>query len=191
MKNNILVVIAGLVLMTGFYGCGNNPRFKNYSGSNPALGVSLDYVSDWKYREHSGKNNSYSGVVFYENKKTDTFKPLIGLTVRSVSASGSQSPQIESVADDLISKRMKFKDASVLARSNTNIANAPAISIELSYKIFNRLRALNAELVQSKEKVVLFIKGGKLYILRYQNTEQDFARYAPAFDRIAASLKTR
>jgi hypothetical protein len=96
MKKLLILFIAGAVCMTGISGCSDQMRFERYSSKNPDLSLSMDYISGWRFSEHSGEKNSYDGVVFFENKKGDVPKALIGLTVRP--GSNRQPPEPQSSA---------------------------------------------------------------------------------------------
>lgn len=192
----LCLILTGVIGMTAGFGCANRVKFVRFSSSDPMLGVEMDYVKGWVYQEHKDQNSGYAGVVFFEDKPGDVPKAIIGLTAMESGRlnermAAQQSLNLEAFADDLVSKRMKFKEAKVLSRGKTKVASEEAIVLELSYLTLDKLYSLDAKLIPVKEKVILFRAQEKFYILRYENGITDYPRYERAFAHISSSLRLK
>jgi hypothetical protein len=175
--------------MVSLYGCANSFKFERYASKNPEMNIAIDYIAGWYHKEHRGDNNSYVGVVFYENRKGNVPKALIGLTIKKSSKVKVQYHTLEEFADNLLSKRLKFKEARVLSKTKVQLSGVEAISIELTYKSVDQLYVVEPKLISMQERVILFKRNDKFYTLRYENTTQEFSKFAKAFTRISASIK--
>lgn len=188
-RKNLLLII-GVIFMFYSYGCGENLKYERYSSKDPEIGVEADHVSGWLFSEMRGEGNSFAQVVFYEPKKEgEVSKTGMIITVVKAADVKFQPLTVEGMAEDLTSKRLKFKDASVLAKEKTKILGEEAWDILLSYKTLESLYA--SKLIPVKERIFLFKKGDKFYSVSYQNTEEDFERIQGAFLHLVKSLKIK
>jgi hypothetical protein len=192
MRFKTVCIIIGVINMFNIFGCSTSPnlKYERYSSVDPEINISMDYISDWLYSEHRGSHSSYSQVLFYEKAAGDKpFKAGISVTVKNLSNLGVSPASIEAVAEDIYSKRMKFKDGKSLAKSSVKLTGEKAINLEFSYKTLDKLYDVNAKLLPIKERVIIFQKGSKFYIIRYENTAEDFSKFTKAFNHILKSIK--
>jgi hypothetical protein len=176
--------------MISRYGGFTSVKYEEYSSKDPALNITMDYISGWRYSEHRGSYNSYAQVQFYGPIKKD-FAPSIVATVQRRSKVKVKPLTIEAIADDLIAKRMKLKDTKVLSRSKMKLLGSPAINIALTYKKPDKLRSMDAKFIPFKEGVVIFQKQGKFYTLRYMNPQEEFKKFSRAFYHCVKSLRMK
>jgi len=189
-KKLIILFMIGEFLMVDINGCSPSFKYDRYAGKNPALNFTIEYLSGWLHDEQTGAHNSFSQVVFVEPEGKDKiFKPMIVATVRDSSKIEIEPKTVANFAKDLLSKRMKFKECSVIYEKNTTICGEGAVDIELSYQTIDKLDSVDAKLVPFKERVIIFEKSGKFYILRYQGRAKDFDKYSGAFTHIVKSLE--
>jgi len=185
-------IIIGAISMFNLFGCSSDVKYEKYSSKDPEINISMDYVSGWLYSEHRGSYNSYAQVLFYEkgdDKKA--FKAAIAVNVRDASKLKDPPVTIEVMADDLKSKRMKFKDYSLVSEASSKILGENTIVMDFSYKTLDKLYDVAAKLIPVNEKVAIFKKGGKLYIVRYENTAEDFKKFEKSFKHMLTSLKPK
>ncbi|HAJ56472.1 MAG TPA: hypothetical protein DCL35_01740 [Candidatus Omnitrophica bacterium] len=185
-----ILFFMGAIGMLNLFGCSEGPKYGQYSSRDPELGVTMQYPKDWSYSEARGANGSYAQVVFIEPKKKD--KPVLAqivLTVRHESKAGVKPPTQEAMKEDLLKKRLKFKDALVLSQSISEISGIKCDVLEFSYSLRKELYSLDGALVPIREKVIIFKNGEKFYIFRYRNTKQDFEKFNKAFVNCAGTLR--
>jgi hypothetical protein len=187
-----VLLLIGVVYMFNSYGCAQQVKYEKYTSKDPEINISVDYISGWLYSEQRGANDSFAQVVFYQpKKKGEVSKAGITITVEKSPKVKFQPQTIDAMADDLISKRLKFKDSAVISKSNTKFMATDACDIQLTYKTLEDLLAMTAKLIAVKERVFAFKKDDKFYTLRYENTETDFDKYDKAFTHIIHSLKLK
>jgi hypothetical protein len=186
-------LIIGVISMLSGQGCSSGLKYEHYSSKDPAINITMDYISGWLYSEHRGSYDSYAQVTFYEppDRKEKVYKAGIIITVKDSAKVEVKPPTVEAYAEDLLAKRMKFKDAKVLSRSKVKLLETDGLDIELSYKTLDKLYNVDAKLIPVKERVIILKKDDKFYILRYQNTEEDFDRFSKAFSHIIKTLKLK
>jgi N-glycosylase/DNA lyase len=184
-----LFLLIGVICMLNSYGCTGNFKYAQYSSKDPELNIVIDHIPNWLYREHRDVQNGYASVLFFENRKDKNYKARITVTIRNDSKTGVQPVTIEAITDDLVTKRLKFKDAKLLSRSKTMFLGLEARDIILSYKAMDKIYSTDAQLIPVKERIVIFKRGDKSCLLRYENTEQEFDKFSKAFNHIAKSLK--
>lgn len=183
-------IIIGAISMFNLFGCSSSVKYEEYSSKDPEINISMDYISGWLYSEHRGSYNSYAQVLFYEKgDEKKVFKAGISVNVKDESKIETKPVTIQTMADDLKSKRMKFKDSILVSKGNTNVSGENAIVMDFSYKTLDKLYDVTAKLIPVKEKVVMFRKGNKFYAIRYENTAEDFKRFEKAFNRMLSSIK--
>ena len=192
MRNRVVkicfFILTGVIYMSNISGCSGGLKYAQYSCKDPELNLTVDYVPGWLSREHRGPNNSYASVLFYEDKKEKGFKAHISITAKNSSTAGVDPATVDAYTNDLIAKRLKFKDAKVLSKSKIRLLNTEASSIELSYKALDKLYMVDAKLIPVKERVVILKKVDKFYVLIYQNKEKEFKKFSSAFSHIIKTL---
>ena len=182
-------IIIGAIAMFNLFGCSSNVKYEKYSSKDPEINIAMDYISGWLYSEHRGSYNSYAQVLFYEKGDAKKiFKAGISVNVRGISKLETRPATIEAVADDLKSKRMKFKDSMLVSNGNLKVSGENAIVMDFSYKTLDKLYDVTAKLIPVKEKIVIFKKGNKFYTVRYENTAEDFKGFEKAFRHILNSI---
>lgn len=184
-----LFLLIGVICMLNSYGCTGGFKYAQYSSKEPELNIVIDYIPDWLYREHRGAQSSYVSVLFFENRKDKNFKAKIVITVRDSSKIEIKPVTIEAMTDDLVTKRLKFKDAKLFLRLKTMFLGLETSDILLSYKAMDKLYSTDAKLISVKERIVIFKRGEKFYLLRYENTEQEFDKFSKAFSHIIKTLR--
>ena len=191
MLNKILVyLLIGVIYMFNGYGCSAGVEYEIYSSKDSEINITINYISGWSYREDRGSNNSYAQVVFYPPQSKDKgLGAVIAVTVKDISRIGFKPQDIKGMADDLLSKRMKFKDAQVLSSSKIKIQGIEALDIQLSYKTLDKIYALDAKLIPVKERVVILKRENKFYLLRYENRKDEFDKFNKDFSHIIKTLK--
>ena len=188
-KKTCAYIIIGAISMFNLFGCSSNVKYEKYSSKDPEINIAMDYISGWLYSEHRGSYNSYAQVLFYEKgDEKKVFKAGISVNVKDESKVETKPATVETMADDLKSKRMKFKDSMLVSKGNSNISGEKAVVMEFSYKTLDKLYDVAAKLIPVKEKVVIFKKGSKFYTIRYENTAEDFKRFEKAFSRMLNSI---
>jgi len=187
-----MYIIIGAIFMFNLFGCSSDVKYEKYSSKDPEINISMDYISGWLYSEHRGSYNSYAQVLFYEKgDEKKAFKAAIAVNVKDASKLKDPPVTIEVMADDLKSKRMKFKDCSLVSEASSKILGEDAIVMDFSYKTLDKLYDATAKLIPVNEKVVMFTKGDKLYTIRYENTAEDFKKFEKSFKHILTSLKPK
>lgn len=182
-------IIIGAIAMFNLFGCSSNVKYEKYSSKDSEINIAMDYISGWLYSEHRGSYNSYAQVLFYEKgDEKKIFKAGISVNVRDISKLETRPATIEAVADDLKSKRMKFKDSMLVSNGNLKVSGENAIVMDFSYKTLDKLYDVTAKLIPVKEKIVIFKKDNKLYTVRYENTAEDFKGFEKAFSHILNSI---
>jgi len=188
-KNIYTYIIIGAIAMFNLFGCSSNVKYEKYSSKDTEINIAMDYISGWLYSEHRGSHNSYAQVLFYEKgDEKKVFKAGISVNVRDESRIEIKPATIEAMADDLKSKRMKFKDSMLVSKGNLKVSGENAIVMDFSYKTLDKLYSATAKLIPVKEKIVIFKKGSKFYTIRYENTAEDFKGFEKAFIRMLNSI---
>lgn len=184
-------LIAGAILMVNLFGC-SGVEFEKYDSKDLLINLSMDYISGWQYDETRGSYNSYAQVMFFpfkEGKKSPRI--IISATVKDSSKVGFSPLTMEAAVEDLLVKRMQFKDAKVLSKTKTKLLNTEAMVIELSYLTLENLLNINSKLIPVKEKIIIFKKGNNFYFLRYENSAEEFDKYNSAFTHIVGTIKIK
>jgi hypothetical protein len=189
MKNLAQIILAiGVISMVGSLGCSKAVKYERYSSKDTEINLVMDYVSGWLFSESRGAENSYAQVIFYEPLRKDkNIKAGMVVTVRDSSKIALDPLSVDSVADELLSRREKLKDMKLLARTKNTVLGSEAVTVVLSYKTLDKLNSIDDKLTPVKEKVVIFRNNNKFYTVRYQNTEKEFGVFNQAFSHI---LKT-
>lgn len=193
LKEMFFLLFAGAAYMFSLFGCAGNFKYDTYSSKDPEINAVMDYISGWSYSESRGANDSFAQVVFYEpTKANDINRAGIVLTIEKESSASFSPLTVEAKADDLLSKRLKLKDAMVLSKTKESfLNNLDALEIELSYKMLDKLYAVDAKSVPFKEKIIIFKRSGRFYTLRYQSSEAVYDKFIKAFKHSAKSLKLK
>ena len=188
----ILLTMGAMVVMLNFSGCSENVKYEKYSSKDPALGITVDYISGWKAAEQTGAYGSFTQTVFYEPSIAN--KPLKAMMVVTVEPSDKikiSSPTLEKVELDLVGRRMKFKDSKVMSKTGFDICGEKGIDIKMSYRALDNIESIKGKLMPVAEHVIMFKKGEKFYTLRYENLSSEFDKYDKAFYHCARSLKLK
>lgn len=189
-KRPLLFSIIGAIIMLNFLGCFGNLKYKAYSSRDPQINLNMDYPATWSFREDRGALNSYAQVVFFEkNKKNKTFMAAIVVTVQQIDKANLALPTLQGMKDDLINKRMHFKDCKVLSESKIKLLESDALDIALSYRTMDKLSGIDAKLIPVKERIIILQKDGRFYTIRYENTAEEFDQFDKAFYRCIKTLK--
>ena len=189
-KSFLLFLLLGVMCMINTYGCAEGFKYERYSGNDPELNFTLDYISGWLHSEQTGSKNSFYQVVFYEPAGKDQLS-MVSMTV---TVEKSQNLEInpltlDTKAEDILSRRLKFKDAQIVSKDKKNILGLPAWDIKLSYQTLNKPYSINAKLLPVMERIIIFKRKDKFYTLRYENKVEEFDKFSKAFDRLVNSLK--
>lgn len=168
----------------------NNPTFQKYSSTDEELNLTMDYISDWEYREQRGSYDSYAQVQFYGAQK-DGIAPSIIVTMKRTSKVSFEPLTIGGMADDLIKKRMLFKDAQVVSKSDAELLGDPAVDLTLSYKQLNKLHSIDSNHVSVQERVFILKKDDRFYTVRYINSQKEFGIYEEAFLHCIGTLRIK
>lgn len=175
--------------MLSNYGCADRFKYAQFSSKDPELNITLDYISSWLYREHRGVSNRYVSVVFFENEKNSNYKARMAVTVSDGLKSEIKLSTIEEMTDDLVAKRLKFKDAKLLLKAKTVLLGLEAREIIFTYKAINKLYDKDAKLISVKERIFIFKRGDKHYLLRYENYLKEFDKYNSAFTHMIKTMR--
>jgi hypothetical protein len=182
------LITIGVLTMTQFCACSFKSPYEKYISKDAEIGVAMDYPSGWTFRESRGARNSYAQVDFYVPKKEKNQQRFIAVTVKDTAQLGLPSASIESLTEDILSKRQKFKEYALISKTATVIGNATAWDITIAYKMMDKLYSVDAKLIPVKERFAVFSQKGKFYIARYQNTSQEFDAYAEVFSHCLKSI---
>ncbi len=182
-------LITGAILMANLSAC-SGVKFEKYCSKDPLINLCMDYIGGWQYDESRGSYNSYAQVMFFPFKKGEkSSKAVMVVTLKDSSRVGLTPLSVEAVVDDLLAKRMKFKDAKILSRSKVRLLDSEAEVIELTYLALEDLLSIKSKLIPAREKIIIFQKGNNFYFLRYKNSAAEFNKYAPAFKHIVETIK--
>jgi hypothetical protein len=88
-----------------------------------------------------------------------------------------------------LQKVFKFQDSRVISKSKTRQFGLESYDIELTYKALDKLSNIDAKLVPVRERMVIFERNSKFYLLRYKNNEQEFAKFNKAFSHMVKTLR--
>ena len=181
-------------MMASLFGCSSGFKYARYSSSDPEINIKMDYLAGWKFTEDRGAKNSYAQVVFIEPLETRKEKPLgasLAVTVIDSSNIGVSPATIETVADDIVKKRLMFSGAKVMSRSDMKMRNRKAVDILLSYKRTDKIYSYNPKMVSVKERIVIFEDGTKFYMIKYKAREEPFEKYNKAINHCVSSLRLK
>jgi len=184
------MIVTGGIFMATRNVSSNNPTFENYSSTDEELNLTMDYISDWEYREHRGSYDSYAQVQFYGARK-DGIAPSIIVTMKRTSKVSFEPVTIGGLADDLIKKRMLFEDAQVVSKADAEILGYPAVDLTLSYKQLNKLHSIDASPISIQERVFILKKEDKFYTVRYVNPQKEFGAFEKAFLHSISTFKIK
>lgn len=188
-KGIIFLWTGALAMMLNFFGC-DISRYNQYSSKDTQLNIKMDYPKNWTFAEERGAYGSYAQVIFLEPVKKD--KPLRGMmvvTIKDESKFDIKPLTLTMFGEDLLKKRLAFKDAQKISESYLKFLGFDAKVIELSYSMPDNPERMDAKDVPLLESIVCFKKGSQFYILRYVNEKQDFRRLEKAFTHCVNTLK--
>jgi hypothetical protein len=188
-KGNFLFFLTGVMIMLNGYGCAGESQYTSYSGKDPALNLSVDCISGWVSQEHKDAERGLVSLLFFRDEKGTGYKPKMSLILKQGTLLEILPADADSMANDLIQKRSKFKNAKLLSNTRTKVLGLEARQILISYQAMDNIYAFNAKPLPVKERIVVFKKGDAFCLLRYENKEQDFDKFESAFSRMVKSLK--
>ncbi|OGX23775.1 MAG: hypothetical protein A3J51_00695 [Omnitrophica WOR_2 bacterium RIFCSPHIGHO2_02_FULL_45_21] len=187
-KINLLLLL-GVIAMTNNHGYAGDFNYTRYESRDPELNISIDYLEGWICKEQRGPENKFVNILFFENRKDKDYKAFISVTVENLSAIAIKPLTIEALADDLITKRAKFKDAKLLSKAKKEILGLEVQDITMSYQALDKLHSLDAKVILVKEGMIIFIRDNKFYTIQYQNRESEFDRFSQAFSHIIETMR--
>jgi len=124
-----LILLTGGIYMFSCCGCSDGSKYEKYSSKDQELNINMDYISGWRYSEHRGSYNSYAQVQFYEPTGPDKdLAASIIVTVKKISKVKISPPTVETMIEDMQTKRLKFKDAKILSKTKMRLFGFVAIS---------------------------------------------------------------
>jgi len=190
-KITLVVLLIGVVIFMSLqYGRSDKIKYKKYSSKDSELNIAMDYISDWVPSEHRGYNNNYAQVMFIQPKYgKGIFKAYIVVNVKRESKIKLKAITTETMMQDIISKRLKFKDAKIISESKIKILDTEALDTTLAYSSLDKLYSLDAKAIPFKERIVIIKIGDKLYTLRYMNRAEEFDKFDKAFQHCIKSIK--
>jgi|GEM_PF-1798489 len=186
----IFVVSTGVMTMMSCRGYPQSEKiaYESYETKDPQIGVVTQKIVGWSASESRGSYEPYAMVVFYEPRREEKgFRAEMIIAVTD-SAKTAVAPTLEAMVTDLLARRQQLTDYRLISRSEGKVFDAQASVVELSYNVPASLNALERRLTPIREKVVLFVRGARLYQVRYVNTEDEYPRLEEAFERLLASL---
>lgn len=190
MKRNLyrglFILIMGAFGMFNLFGCSgrNGFQYEKYSGVAKDLNFSLDYLVGWKISEKIMKD--FTQLIFLEPKKEGkVFGSTMAITVKEDLPFATAAE----LAEDTVRKASKLEAFQVVNQSSIKIHGAEGKDLELSYKTLESIYQLNAKMIPVRERMIVFKKGSKFYVARYENTEEEFAKFNQAFTHIIKSIK--
>jgi hypothetical protein len=188
-----ILLLAGAFFMANLCGCSGNISYKNYSSKDPLIGLSMDYIADWRYDEQRGAHDRYAQVMFYKlgEKGKKPSWAVMAVMVEEASKAAFSPQTASGMAKDLLDKRSKMQDMQVLSQKDTALSGGKGRDITLSYNKINRFPGAGAKLIPVRERIVILERGTKLYALRYENSAEDFDSLNPAFERSLKTLKIK
>jgi len=187
-KNIYLFSILGVIFMLNSYGCADHFKYAKFSGKEPELNITIDYISSWLHREHKQIDNRYASVVFFENIQNNNYKAKMAVTISDNLKSEASLSNLEEMVNDLVAKRLKFKDAKLLSTAKAVIFGSDAREAVFTYKAMSKFYSKDAKLMPVKERIFIFKRGDKHYLLRYENSLEEFDKYNPAFTHIVKTI---
>jgi hypothetical protein len=185
----IIVIIMGAMSMC-ISGCSDNKQYAIYASKSPAFDITFNYIAGWDHAEQKGSHGSFIQAVLSEplaGKKA--VRASMVATVEPASKAQITPGTIEAYAQDLVSRRMVFKDAKVISQKAAQCAGQPAIEIVMGYLILDNPASINAVSVQVRERILVFKRNDAFYIFRYVHDVKEFDTFAGAFGHMLESIK--
>ncbi|MFC1631758.1 hypothetical protein ACFL2I_04300 [Candidatus Omnitrophota bacterium] len=188
MKTAVLIILSiaiiiGVIVMLNRLDDGI--KYETYSSRNKNLNIVIDYISGWESRERGGEQ----GLVIFIEPKQDQADFSANI---SVMAQAQTEPlSIGAEAEKVLNKRLKLKDARVIAQTKRKLLAQQAVDLELAHKGLNQLYSTEAKLIPMKERIIVLQKYGKLFTIRYMNREEEFSKYDKAFYHCLKTLRPK
>lgn len=183
-------LLLGVICMINNYGYAEDFKYEEYSSKNPELNFTLDYILGGLHSEQAGSKNSFSQVVFYElSGRGQASGAAMVVTVEKSQNLEINPLTVDTRAEDILNRRLKFKDAQILSKDKKKILGLPALDIKLSYKTLDKLYSIDAKLIPVTERIIIFKRQDRFYTLRYENKAEEFDKFSLAFDHLVSSLK--
>jgi len=188
----ILCLLTGAIGMAAYSARQEDGKYDNYVSKDQELSLAMDYPLGWFFGESRGSSGKYAEVSFYGPKGKDK-KPVayIAVTVIAFARAEFEPKTAQGLAEDLIQKRLLLPQAKLLSKSVVKLLDTEAISISLSYQSLDNLYKVNPNFIPTEEKILVFYKNDKFYIMKYSNIAEDFKNLEPAFDHCVQSLRLK
>ncbi|MBU2101769.1 MAG: hypothetical protein ABH865_02140 [Candidatus Omnitrophota bacterium] len=185
------LVTVGAILMMNLFGC-SNIKFEKYSSKDVLINLSMDYIAGWRHSETRGAYGSYAQVMFFPFEKgNESPRAIIDITVKESAKIKPPFRTVKDAADDIMRKRVQFKDTKLLSESTIKVLGNDATVIELSYLAPGSFVDVKAKSVPVKEKIIITKKGDNFYFVRYQNAAKEFDQYDAAFSHMVSTMKLK
>jgi hypothetical protein len=186
----IMAIIMGATIMYISCGCSNNRQYARYESKSPEFDIIFEYIAGWDRSEQKGSRGSFIQAALYEpaagQKK---IRANMVITIEPAAKVQIDPGTIEAYIQDIISRRMHFKDAKPVSKKTARCAGQPAIELVLEYQVLDNPESLNAVYVPVKERVVVFKKNDAFYTIRYAHDTNKFNTFAKAFEHMLASIQ--
>jgi hypothetical protein len=183
-RNSLISFLIGVMVMASFWGCSERLKYTYFVSADPQLNIVAEYPQGWLERLQKGAD--YAQALFLEPKRQDKiFKAGMVVTRKEVGVFA-----LEAARDDLLKKRMQFKEARLLSQKAKRVLGLAAEEMLLSYQTLDQIsNRATAKLIAVKERITIFKKGASCYIVRYQNTAEEFKQFEGAYLHLLRTLK--
>ena len=185
-----LSLLIGVMMMLGSRGYAqpHESVYEKYVSKDPKIGIATQRLAAWSASESRGSYEPYAMVVFFEPERGEKGRRAEMVVSVTQSAEAKIDPTLDAMTVDLLGRRQQLPGYKVLAQTQDELLGVPAMQVELSYRVPASLHALEKREHVIREKVVLFVRGARLYQLRYVNTEGAYPAFEEAFEHLIASL---
>lgn len=183
-------VMTGGMLMSASDGNAGYLTYEPYVSQDVALNIKMDQIEGWRSVESRGSYGSYAQVQFLGQFK-GKFAPSFVVTIKSADKVSFKPLTLEGMVEDLIAKKLHFREAKVLSRKDIEVVGLPAVEIILTYKTPESLKDIQPKFISVQERIILFQKGDRFYEVKYMNPEQEFSLYDDAFTHCVETLKIK
>ena len=185
-----LFLLIGVMMMSSGRGYAqpHESAFEKYVSKDPRIGITAERPAAWSVSESRGSYEPYAMVVFFEPERGEKGRRAQMVVSVTQGVEAKIDPTLDAMTVDLLGRRQQLPGYKLLAQTRDELFGVPAVQIELSYRAPASLNALEKREHVIREKVVLFVRGARLYQLRYVNTEGAYPGSEEAFEHLLASL---
>jgi hypothetical protein len=173
--------------MIFLFGCGV-VKYERYVAKDEAIGISCDQVAGWRAIETRGSVEKYAQVQFLEPTRPD--KTLVASLSVDVMAEGDLPAEARDAAgylDRLLNRRSRLKDYRPTGRSKGSVQGQPASIAEFAYQTPTSF-AIKPAFVAVRERLVVFKRSGRMYVVTYFCLESRFSSYRAALSRLLKTI---